>query len=156
MALLVVFPVDVVQVAGQFCVAQRREEGRKSFGQDGPVRRNAADGGAYADLVPPDATEAARNRFICQVQVHMRRQPGKVGRAFGIAEDVQFCNARGLHEPPRQAHGYIEDAYRFGGGKTLVCKREKQFHTCVRTLAYFAFAVKFFQLCACGSAPYLV
>lgn len=154
--LFVVFPVDIVQVASQFRFAQHGEERGKPLGQDSPVRVDAADGGAYADLVPPDAPESAWYWFILQVKMHMGRQLGEMRSALLVAEYMEFFDVGILHEPTHQPHGNIEDTYRLGGSKTLVCERNEQFHTRVRTLAYFCCAVKFFRLCACGGAIHLV
>lgn len=145
MVLFVVFPVHIVQVAGQPGLAQSREEGGEALGENGPVRLDAADSGAHAELIPPDASEATGYRFVSQVQVYMRRQLGEMCGAFGVAENMQLLYLRLLHEPVGQPHGYIEDPHRFGGSKTLVSESKQQFHTRARTLAYFRLAVKFFS-----------
>ena len=118
--LLVVFPVDIVQVAGQPCLAKHGEEWRKTFWQDCPVRLNAANGCAYSYLVPPYTTELAGNGFICQVQMHVGRQVSEVCGAFGIAQNMKLSDLWRVHQPPGEPHGYIEDAHRFSGCKTLI------------------------------------
>lgn len=156
MVLLVVFPVDIVQVAGQFCPAQYGEEWGESLWQDSPVRVDSAYGCTYSCLVPPHAAKSAWYRLIRQVKMHVWRQVGEMVGAFCISQNVKLCDLRHLHQSTGQPHGYIKDAYGFGGRKTLVSEGYQQFHVTVRTLAYFRRAVKFFRLCACGGVLYLI
>ena len=86
--LFVVFPVHIVQVAGEFGFAQSGKEWRKSLRQDGPVRLDAADCGAYTCLVPPYAAKASRHRFVGQVQVHLGWEVGENVRALLVAKQV--------------------------------------------------------------------
>ena len=126
--LFVVFPDDVVDVAGEAGVAAGEAVGREAFRQECPVGPDGADGFDEAELIPEEAFPAARDGCVHAVEFDVGWYAGEGFGTFVVAEDVEFFDARSAQEGAGQAERYVEDAYRFGGLEALVRERDEQSH----------------------------